>query len=52
MRTIAWGIAFIAAFTFIDWLAGVTAPVMGPVLMLGILAFLVYIIVQLVKAGR
>lgn len=52
VKAILGTLAFLFIYGLVDWLAGVTAPVLGPLLLAGIIAFLVWLMVRLAKAGK
>jgi len=44
--------AFLIGYSVIEWLAGVTAPVLGPIFLLGSIVFLFWLLGVLYRAGK
>lgn len=42
-------IAFVVGYSIIDWLAGVTAPVVGPLFIVGLITALIWALVKVSK---
>ena len=49
MRTILAVLVILSLFTFVEWFAHITAPVLGPIVLVGILVGLVTLFI---KAGK
>lgn len=49
MRTILAVLAILSLFAFVEWFADITAPVLGPIVLVGILVGLVTLFI---KAGK
>ena len=49
MRTILAVLIILSLFTFVEWFADLTAPVLGPIVLVGILVGLVTLFI---KAGK
>ena len=45
-------VGFLALYAFADWFGGVTAPVLGPALIVGLLVFLFWALYRLSKVGK
>jgi hypothetical protein len=52
LAIVVFTILFIFAFEFIDWLAVVTAPVVGPLVLWGVLVYLIVLLVRAYKAAK
>ena len=50
MKTLLFFSAFFALMFFIDLVAPVLSPVLGPIAILGVVAFLVYLIIDTMKS--
>ncbi len=43
---------FLLGWAFIEWLAEVTAPVMGPLVLWGVIVYLIVLLVRAYKAAK
>lgn len=51
LKTLGAAVAFIAVYGFVDWFAGVTAPVLGPIVITALMVFLFWLMVRIAKDG-
>lgn len=52
LRFVLGFIAFLAVYGFTDWFAGVTAPVLGPAFLVGLIVLLIWTLYRLSKVGK
>jgi hypothetical protein len=51
-KAILFTVGFVALYGFVEWFAGVTAPVLGPLAIVGLLVTLIWLMVRLYKWGK
>lgn len=49
LKTLGGVAAFLAAYASVDWFAGVTAPVLGPLLIVALIGALIWALVKISK---
>ena len=49
LQGVALAIAFVVGYQIIDWFAGVTAPVVGPLVIVALIGSLIWALVKLSK---
>lgn len=52
LRFVLGVIAFLALYGFADWFGGVTAPVLGPAFLVGLIGLIVWALYRLSKVGK
>lgn len=51
LKTLGAVVVFIALYGFVDWFAGVTAPVLGPLVLAGMIIGLFWLLVRIYRSG-
>lgn len=52
LKFFAGALLFVVIYGFVDWFAGVTAPVLGPIVLLGLIVSLFWAMVRIWKWGQ
>jgi hypothetical protein len=51
LKAILGAAAFLALYGLVDWLAGVTAPVLGPIVLTALLVAPIWLLVRIYRSG-
>lgn len=52
LKTISAVVGFVIVYCFVDWFCGVTAPVLGPVILASMILGLFWLLVRIYKATK